>query len=168
MNAAEYKNIEGQRIQQVLGAIGALPAAMLVFGDGPTTVAAGAPLFAAAIVLIVGALMNWNYTDAIFYLDTEHHVVPMDHVEDLATWQIALENAGDRFQYRTYGYGVLSLLCSITGVAGVYSSLRLPIPVDIGFLIVIVLTIIVSIDVVRSGLQRNQLLNESRRLSELA
>jgi hypothetical protein len=168
MNAAEFKQLEGQRIQQVLGAIGALPAAMLVFGDGPDTSAAGAPLFAAAIALIIGSLMNWNYTDGAYYLDSASFKVPDTEAEALDQWQANLLRNAYRFQHRTYGYGVLSLLCSIFGVAGVYSTIRTGVSVDVGFVVAVVAAMIVSFDIVRLGMTRNSLLRECRRLSETA
>jgi len=168
MNDAEYKQIEGQRIQQVLGAIGALPAAMLVFGDGADVSAAGAPLFAAAIALIVGSLMNWNYTDGAYYLDGASFMVPEEESEALERWQSALNRHAYIFQHRTFAYGILSLICSILGVAGVYSTIRAPLSVDAGFVLAIATSGAVSFDVVWLGMKRNGLLRECRRLSETA
>ena len=165
MNAAEYKEIEGQRIQQVLGA---LPAAMLVFGESPSTSAGGAPLFAAAIALIVGALMNWNYTDGAYYLDSISYTVPDEEREALDRWEADLLAAGYRFQHRTYSYAILSLFCSILGVAGVYSTLHTGISVNIGFGLAFVAAALVSFDIVRLGMTRNALLRECRRLAGTA
>lgn len=165
MNAAEYKQLEGQRIQQVLGAIGALPAAMLVFGDGPSTAAAGAPLFTIAIALIVGALMHWNYTDAAYHMDSIEHFVAPEEQHKVDAWQDDLEMAAYRFQRRTYFYGIASLLCSIAGVAAVYSTIRFGLSVELGFWAAGIGTVAVSAEVVIAGNQRNALLERCRRLS---
>lgn len=167
MNAAEYKELEGQRIQQVLGAIGALPAAMLVFGEGPSTSAAGAPLFAAAIALIVGAFMHWNYTDAAYHLDCiDHHVTPQ-HQPLVDRWQEDLERAGYRFQGMTYFYGIASLLASLAGVAAVYSTLRAGVSVETGFWVAGGISVAVCAEVVCSGRRRNALLTRCRMLNGL-
>jgi hypothetical protein len=165
MNAAEYKQLEGQRIQQVLSAIGALPAAMLVFGDGPSASAAGAPLFAMAIALIVGALMHWNYTDAAYHMDCTEHSVAPEEQHRVNAWQKDLEAAGYRFQRRTYFYGIASLLCSIAGVAAVYSTIRFGVSVEAGFWAVGVGAVAICAEVVVAGNQRNALLDRCRKLS---
>lgn len=165
MNDAEYKSIEGQRIQQVLGAIGALPAAMLVFGDGPAISATGAPLFVAAIVLVIGSLMNWNYTDAAYHMDSLHMELPEEHQPAHLAWMADLERAGYQFQHRTYGYAIASLLCSILGVAGVYSTLRSGVSVNVGFLVTVGLGLLTSGDVVALGMKRNALMRRVRALS---
>lgn len=157
MSPLDYKQIEGPRIQQVLGAIGALPAAMLVFGDGPSTSAAGAPLFTAAIVFVIGALMNWNYTDDAYHMNTIPFTVPDKAGPDLEKWQADLMKAGTQFQHRTYAYGVLSLLSSVLGVAGVYSTLRTGISVNLGFVAAIAAAAAVSFDIVALGMKRNEL-----------
>ncbi|WP_436357929.1 hypothetical protein [Brevundimonas sp. CEF1] len=167
MNAAEFKELEGQRIQQVLGAIGALPAAMLVFGDGPSTAAAGAPLFVAAIALIVGSIMHWNYTDGAYHLDTIEHDVRLVDQPKVDLWQEDLERAGYWFQGLTYYYGISSLICSVAGVAAVYSTIRLSVSVEIGFLAAGAVTIAVCTEIVLSGRRRNQLLKRCRILNGL-
>ena len=167
MNAAEYKQLEGQRIQQVLSAIGALPAAMLVFGDGPSTSAAGAPLFAVAIALVVGAFMHWNYTDAAYHLDCIDHTVRPQDRPTVDFWQADLEAAGYHFQGLTYFYGIASLLCSLAGVAAVYSTIRFGVSVEVGFWTAGAVAVAVCAEIVLSGRRRNELLARCRMLNGL-
>jgi hypothetical protein len=167
MNPAEYKQLEGQRIQQVLGAIGALPAAMLVFGDGPSTSAAGAPLFAVAIAFVVGAFMHWNYTDAAYHLDCHEHSVRAQDQPALDAWQRDVEAAGSRFQGLTYFYGIASLLSSLAGVSAVYSTIRFGVSVELGFWAAGVVTVVVCGEVVLSGRRRNKLVERCRAIDGL-
>lgn len=164
MTPSEYKQIEGQRIQQVLAAVGALPAAMLVFGDGPRTAAEGAPLFMAAIILVIASLMNWNYTDAAYHLDTVEADFPEERRAEVDAWRGRLLTAAYKFQHRTYGYAIASLLASSFGVAAVYSTLSSGIAVETGFILTVVVAFAASWDIVRLGMIRNQLLREVRDL----
>lgn len=167
MNETEYKELEGQRIQQVLGAVGALPAAMLVFGDGPGASAAGAPLFATAIALSVAALMHWNYTDAAYHLDCIDHSVARGHQDILDNWRNDVEKAGRRYQGSTYFYGISSLLCSIAGVAAVYSSIRFSLSAELGFWLAGIVAMATCAEIVVAGNRRNLLVERSREISIL-
>lgn len=164
----EWKSLEGQRIQGVLGAIGALPAAALVFGETAAASAPGAPLYTAAIVLTMGAYMHWIYTDGVYHISA----IPFRFtVEDLARYraweQHTLIPAGYQFQAMTYAYGISSLLCTVLGLMGVYSSLRTGLSVEIGFVAVIVVACAVSFEIVASARRRNALTFAAREWSKL-
>jgi len=163
----EWKALEGQRIQSVLGAIGALPAAALVFGDDAAASAPGAPLYTAAIVLMIGAYMHWLYTDGVYHLGSiEFRFTEVD-LKAFRDWETkTLHPAGYRFQWSTYAYAIASLLCTVCGLMGVYSTIRSGVSVEVGFYAVIALAACVSAEVVSSGAKRNRLLRECRAWSE--
>lgn len=134
MNATDFKAMEGVRIGAVHGAVGALPAAALVFADTPAVVAPGAPLFTAAIILMVGAYMHWNHTDTGFWLISgidEH----CEKAEQNASVRRALTRSGTRHIAMNYLYGLGSVLCTVGGFAAVYSTFRSSISVDMGFVL---------------------------------
>lgn len=165
MNGAEFKQIEGQRLQQVLSAIGALPAALLVFGDSPATSAPGAPLFVLAIACGLGALMFMTYTDGIFYLDSSDFVLPKEAFAQWELLQAELEAVGLRFQISSVAYGCSSLILSLMGIAAVYSPLRTGVPATVGFVVAIAAAIIVCSHVSWGRWKTNILTDRCRSIS---
>lgn len=167
MNYTDFKNLEGQRVQAVLGAIGALPAAMLVFGDAPASAAPGAPLFAAAVVMVVGAYQQWTQTDACFYLDATPFNLPDESAKLAERWRAEVNVQGDRCQNATFVYGIASLFASMFGLAAVFSTLRSPVTVEVGFCAAVLLLGFVSWEVFSSNRKINALLHRCRALSQL-
>lgn len=117
---AESKNIEGQRLTALFGAIGALPGAALV-ASGPQ----GAPLFILAICAVAAAYMFWMFTDDTF--EASITIRPEDSEWRRLSW------LGYFYQWSTFGYGALSIALTLTGFAGVHSNLRSGISVEAGF-----------------------------------
>lgn len=149
MNATDFKAMEGVRIGAVHGAVGALPAAALVFADTPAVVAPGAPLFSTAIILVLGAYMHWNHTDTSFWLVSaidEHS----EKAKQNASVRSALGRAGTRHVTMNYLYGLGSVLCTAGGFAAVYSTFRSGISVDVGFVLTGVTFIATSLELIMS------------------
>ena len=149
----EFKATEGFRVQSVLASLGALPAAALVFGDAADSVAPGAPLYCAAILLLIGAYMHWMYTDGTFYMGFEHSNARVD--EPITRWLNDLHRSGARNQTMTFLYGFGNILCTFGGAVAVYGDIRLPVSVQTGFAIVFLLALFVFSDVFGSNLRRN-------------
>lgn len=161
MTPVEFKNQEGTRIQAVLGAIGALPAAALVFATDPALSAPGAPFFLAAIFLVVGAYLHWNHTDSIFWLDgvdlnydEPNRDVALAHGKDV-------EKAGLRHVTFSYLYGLGSLACTAAGFTGVYASIRLPLSIDAGFYVAGVLLLFTAVELIISRVRMEWLLRRN-------
>ncbi|MND22337.1 hypothetical protein D3C80_127130 [compost metagenome] len=111
--------------------------------------------------------MHWNFTDQIFYLDAaDHHVAPQ-HQGEVDRWRLDIDKFGGRFPKMTYAYAVPSLICSIAGVAAVYSPMRLPVTVNVGFVLALAAAGLMSAEVYRSGRRTSELLHECRRLNNL-
>jgi len=153
----EFKATEGFRVQSVLASLGALPAAALVFGDSAESVAPGAPLYCAAILLLIGAYMHWMYTDGTFYMGFEHSASSVD--EATTRWLDALYRSGARNQTMTFLYGFGNILCTLGGAAAVYGGMRLPVSVETGFAAVFLLSAVVFGDVFGSNLRRNHFMD---------
>lgn len=158
MNATDFKALEGARIGAVHGAVGALPAAALVFADTPSVVAPGAPLFAAAIILVLGAYMHWNHTDTGFWL-LEGIYADVDHAEQNQAVRTDMERAGTRSVVMNYVYGLASVGCTAAGFAGIYSSFRVSFSVDQGFIIAGAVFIATAAELVISRARQGMLAN---------
>lgn len=132
----EFKEMEGARIQPLLGAVAALPAAALVLGKDST---AGAPLFLAALGFVAVAYIMWMCADSVFYLHYLH-----DHAENPAEGR-RLDRVGYYLSWCTYGYGAVSIITAGLGVAGMHSSLRTPLSVETGFVIALVFIVAAAV-----------------------
>ena len=154
MNGTDFKALEGVRIGAVHGAVGALPAAALVFADTPSVVAPGAPLFAAAIILVLGAYMHWNHTDTGFWL-----IGGIDSDGDNRATNEKVRNdlmrSGARNVAMNYIYGLASVGCTVAGFAGVYSSFRSSLSVDQGFIAAGLIFALTTIELVMSRIRHN-------------
>jgi hypothetical protein len=125
MNDSEWKQLEGQRIMAALGGIAAIPGAGLIYLG-----AAGAPLFAAALVLVAGAYVCWLFTDNIYHLS----VLVRDRGK-LRLFLPAMMTLGVPLSLSTILYGAASLLCTIAGFIGAHGSWRVPVSVDVGLVV---------------------------------
>ena len=144
----EFKELEAARIQPLLGAISALPGAALVFsGDGASS---GAPLFVLALVLIAAAYLSWMCSDAVFSVHWDN--------QEAGDYERAseLETIGYYLGWATVAYGIASLTVTAFGFAAVHSTLRLPISVDLGFIITLCVSALVIAHMVHSVHLRNQ------------
>lgn len=139
----EWKQLEGQRIMPVLGAVAALPGAALI-AAGP----AGAPLFCAALVMIAAAYIFWLFTDGIYEL-TVHAKALENRMELVKRWL----GRGFHFQLMMVLYGAGSVICTVAGMAGEHSSLRVPVTTEQGFLLMGALMAVVLVHVLW-GLKR--------------
>ena len=142
----EYKAMEGQRIQAVLAAVGALPAAALVLGK---EVSSGAPFFALALVTTTAAYLFWLYVDGVYYLT----MAPLEREE-----REFMARRGYHFQHACFAYGSSSLLLSLYGLAAVHSGLTTSIPVWVGFVVTLVLALAILLHCAVCQLIRNKLL----------
>jgi hypothetical protein len=131
----EYKQMEAARIQPLLGAVGALPGAALVLGSEAHS---AAPLFVSALTFIAAAYLFWMCTDAVFGMQYDNAVAGE---EALAAHQ---ERVGYYMSWATLLYGIVSLGCSIAGLAAMHSTLRLPISIDHGFIIAVAIFVVVA------------------------
>lgn len=149
----EYKEIEGQRVAPVLGAIAALPAAALI-GLG----ASGAPLFALAIGFAAASYVFWILQDAMYHASC-----------------LEVCNAGEyrrlardayHFQGGNVLYAAASVFLSMSGFAAQHSTLRTSISVEAGFVIALVTFFFVCLHVWGSVVERNamdRLIDEAAR-----
>lgn len=148
----DYKTLEGQRIQALMGAIAALPGAALV-ASGPE----GAPLFGAALITVAAAFMFWIFTDGIYHFST----IPNRTADEWAR----LLRAGYRYQRATILYGAASVFLSMAGFAGVHGGLSTGLSVTAGFLIDVVLFAVVLLHILWSVHERNQIGAQARAAS---
>lgn len=130
VNDYEWKQLEGQRIMPVLGAMAAVPGAAIIAASP-----AGAPLFCAALMLIAAAYVFWLFTDGIYHLTVHAHKLPT-YPDLLKRWM----PRGLHFQLMTVLYGGGSVICTVAGFAGQHSTLRGPLSVEQGFLVLIPLS----------------------------
>jgi hypothetical protein len=158
MNGTDFKALEGARIGAVHGAVGALPAAALVFADTPLVVAPGAPLFAAAIILVLGAYMHWNHTDTGYWLIGE---ICAGEDKEATNKKVRedLERSGTRHVAMNYIYALASVGCTAAGFAGVYSSFRSGMSVDQGFIAAGLVFAVTTGELVLSRIRQGMLLN---------
>lgn len=152
MTPTEYKSLEGQRIQAVLGAVAALPGAALVASG-----AEGAPMFAAGLIAVAAAFMCWIYTDGVYHCS----LVPN---QTEAEWDRLLR-AGYRYQWGTFGYGALSIVLTLSGFAGVHSELRSPLTVGQGFMVDAIFATVVVVHIFWSANERNKIMAATRAVS---
>lgn len=152
MTPTEYKNLEGQRIQAIMGAIAALPGAALVASKPE-----GAPLFAAALIAVAVAFLFWILTDAIYHFSTIPHQTP-------AEWA-RLMRAGYRYQWSTIGYAALSIVLTLAGFAGAHSDLRSPVTIEAGFGLAVVFFVAALLHALWSVDERNKINVASRAVS---
>lgn len=165
MSPAEFKGQEGSRIQALHGALGSLPALALVFASDISQVEPGAPLFAAAVILVIGAYVHWNSTDTVFWLNNRQWIVPDDSGIPEADVLLAKISAlGHRHVALNYAYAIATLGCSIAGFAAVYSDLRLGISTEVGFIVVGFVLIAVAIEVVSSRLHFEWIMKKATEL----
>ncbi|MFY0399953.1 hypothetical protein [Brevundimonas naejangsanensis] len=165
MTPAEFKGQEGSRIQALHGALGSLPALALVFASDISQVKPGAPLFAAAVILVIGAYVHWNSTDTVFWITNRQWIVPDDSGIPKADALLAKISAlGHQHVALNYAYAIATLGCSIAGFAAVYSDLRLGISTEAGFIVVGFVLLAVAIEVVSSRLRFEWIM---RKASEL-
>ncbi len=133
VNDYEWKQLEGQRIMPVLGAMAAVPGAAIIAASP-----AGAPLFCAALMLIAAAYVFWLFTDGIYHLTVHAHKLP-EYPALLKRWM----PRGLHYQLMTVLYGAGSVICTVAGFAGQYSALRTPLSVEQGFLALIPLSALI-------------------------
>ena len=164
----DWKTIEGQRVQAVLGAVGALPAAALVLSDNAAVVSPGAPLFLAAVVMVLGAYVHWLNTDGIYHLDSLEIVVPPDMYAARVEWCRGLRKPGLQYQFSTYAYAGSSMMLTIAGFAAIHTDIRLPVTVGWGFAAAGALLVVTLAEVLVARAKVNALLIESRTFSEEA
>lgn len=138
----EYKEIEGQRVAPVLGAIAALPAAALI-ALGPE----GAPLFALAIGFAAASYVFWILQDAMYHASCLE-VCNADEYRRLS-------RDAYHFQGANVLYAAASVLLSMAGFAGQHSTLRGPISVEIGFVVSLTAFLLVCVHIWLSVLERN-------------
>lgn len=151
MTPAEFKSQEGSRLQALHGALGTLPALALVFASDITQVAPGAPFFTAAIILVIGSYVHWNSTDTIFWLTIKRWIVGTDDECSVADdYRERLIRSGGYHVVMNHVYAIATLVCCVAGFAGVYSSIRLGVSAEVGFLAVGFLLIVVAIEIVFS------------------
>lgn len=138
----EYKEIEGQRIAPVLGAIAALPAAALI-ALGPS----GAPLFALAIGFAAVSYVFWILQDAIYHASCLEVCNASEYKR--------LSRDAYHFQAGNVLYAAASVLLSIAGFAGHHSMLRVPVSVETGFILSLLMFMLVCLHVWFSVVERN-------------
>jgi len=155
MNDSEWKQLEGQRIMAALGGIAAIPGAGLIY-LGP----AGAPLFAAALVLVAGAYVSWLFTDNIYHLS----VLVRDRGK-IRLFLPAMMSLGTPLQMSTILYGAASLLCSIAGMIGAHGAWRVPVSVDVGLVITLIMALAMVAHVLTAHRALNRLRDVVRRYS---
>lgn len=138
----EYKEIEGQRVAPVLGAIAALPAAALIGLDSP-----GAPLFALAIGFAAASYVFWILQDAMYHASCLE-VCNADEYKRLAR---------DAYHFQSWNvlYAGASVMLSIAGFAGQHSTLRAPISVEAGFVAALVTFLGVCVHIAFAVHERN-------------
>ncbi len=112
--------------------------------------------------------MHWLHTDAIYHLDCTSFSMPDDMRGAFQAWNERLTPAGFRFQWSTYAYAIASMLATLMGASAVYSTLRVPISVETGFVITGVTLIATAAELVWSRWTVNRLLLECRAMSEVA
>lgn len=165
MSPAEFKGQEGSRIQALHGALGSLPALALVFASDISQVAPGAPLFAAAVIFVIGAYVHWNSTDTVFWINSREWIVPDESGIPAANALLAKMRAlGHRHVALNYAYAIATLGCSIAGFAAVYSDLRLGVSTEAGFIVVGCVLVAVVIEVVGSRLRLEWILKKASEL----
>lgn len=153
----QIKSSEGSRIQAVLGSVGALPAGALVFGESATMIAPGAPFYCAAVFFTVGAYLQWLYLDATFHMADDNGVA--EKSDPQRKWLNRLFRSSGYHQTMTYVYGVLSLLATLGGAAGVYGGIRTGITLPWGFAGALAVLVVVFADVFHSNLRRNEMVD---------
>ncbi len=121
----DFKEMESARIQPLLGAVAALPAAALVLGDDAS---AGAPLFLVSMTCAAIAYVMWMCSDAVFAVHFEHDG------ESYPGESRRLEGVGYYMSWCTYVYGAASIGASALGFAAVHSTLRSGLSAELGFL----------------------------------
>lgn len=117
------KDMEGQRLAPLFAAVGALPSAALVLGKD---VAPGSPLFLAAAFVSCAAYAFWQLTDNAHYVEQAAY-----HEDDPVHDRV--ERFSYHLQHSTVAYTAVSLLLTGLGFAGIYSSWRTSISIEIGF-----------------------------------
>lgn len=135
VNDFEWKQLEGQRIMAALGGVAAVPGAGLI-STGP----AGAPLFAASLMLAAAAYACWLFTDGIYHVSVQAR----DLIGKFQTMLPAFKSLGVPLSRMTVVYAVASVLCTIGGFFGAHGSWRTPVSVEWGFLITLALSIVVG------------------------
>ncbi len=145
----DYKTLEGQRIQALMAAVATIPGAALV-ASGPE----GAPLFAAALIMIAASFMFWIFVDGVYHLST----IPNRDAKEWAR----LVGAGYRYQAGCVLYGAASIFLSMAGFAGVHSGWTTGVSVLVGFWFVLGLFAGVMLHILWSLNERNQLTLEAR------
>lgn len=143
----DFKQMEGARIMPLMGALGTLPGAALVLNKAGSE--CGAPLFMAALVFLAGAYLMWLCSDASFATSYENEAVGN------ALLAKKQEGVGYYFSWATLLYGIASLASTVLGFAGIHSSLRGPLSVNDGFLVVFGLTLAIAIHCGHSIFLRN-------------
>ncbi len=155
MNDSEWKQLEGQRIMAALGGIAAIPGAGLIYLG-----AAGAPLFAAALVLVAGAYVCWLFTDNIYHLS----VLVRDRGK-LRLFLPAMMTLGVPLSLSTILYGAASLLCTILGMIGAHGAWRVAVTVDVGLVITLAIGLAMLAHVLTAHRRLNRLRDVVRRYS---
>lgn len=130
------KDLEGKRIQPLIAAVGALPAAALVFSN--SNVAEGAPLFVAAIVFFVGTYFMWMCADAVVSICD----FAMRNNEAKRA-QHALR-VGAYMSWATFAYGLASLAMTCLGFVAVFSSLTFGVSIEAGFRVCLAIFLLVG------------------------
>lgn len=116
----DLKEMEGRRLLALMAAMGALPGgALLTLGPS------GAPLFAAALVALIGAYMFWLFTDGVYYYSQFAPVLTPDETTQL-------HRSGYRYQATNFAYAAASVLLSLLGMVAEHGGVRLPIAVATG------------------------------------
>lgn len=138
----EYKEIEGQRVAPVLGAIAALPAAALIGLDSP-----GAPLFALAIGFAAASYVFWILQDAMYHASC----LEVCNADEYAR----LARDAYHFQAGNVLYAGASVMLSMAGFAGQHSTLRTSISVETGFVVALVTFLMVCVHIGIAVVERN-------------
>jgi hypothetical protein len=149
------KTQEGTRLLALFGALGAVPAGALVLGAES---APGAPLFCLALLGVFAGYMFWGYTDAVYHIDT---LLILDG-EELEK----LHRDGYRWQRACIAYGIITVSCTFAGFAAVYSDLRTPFSVSVGFLAIVPATALSAIHIIRASTERNNWIMFARKAGE--
>lgn len=155
MDDKDVKQLEGQRIMAALGGIAAVPGAGLIYMDAP-----GAPLFAAALVLVAGAYVCWLFTDGVYFLS-----VLARNMGKFRLFFPVLNGLGQPLSVGTIMYGGASLLSTLAGFLGAHGSWRVPVSVEAGFVLAALLGLVMLGHVMWARQRLEQLRDLVRRYS---
>jgi hypothetical protein len=125
MTPADFKALEGEKIQPLLGAIAALGAGGLL-----SLGADGAPFFLLSVTSIVGAYCFWLGVDNHYFTQIETKGIR----HGILLWKVLVRQATQSQIYMIF-YIMVSIVSLILGFYGAYGTIKLSVSIDVGFAI---------------------------------